>query len=122
MKFSAIVVYLISLSIFLPVMFKVRLLEKPLETKCLKVTRRDCLFLGTVIILVAVGSTWLLNYSIDLGQIDQKIGAGNIVSLSMNENPAEFKASVYRRAAGIPIVLVLGIRILAYGRTLRRQP
>ena len=122
MKSFAIVIYAISLSICLPAIFLFKLRARPLESTWIKVTRRDCLFLGTAIILMAIGSSWFLNESIDEGQISQKIAAGKALSLSIYENPAEFKATVYRQAAIIPLVLALGVRILTYGLKLGRQP
>ena len=126
MKITAIVIYAVSLTLFFPLIFRLKFLEKPKQLKfgalgTLKPTPRDFYFLGIVVVLVAIGSTFMLAHNASIGVIGRWLDGPGMSYLSVKDNAAQFKLQLYLQSAAIPFVLALGARILLYGRRLKAQ-
>ncbi|QDA56461.1 hypothetical protein [Thermomonas aquatica] len=126
MKITAFVIYVVSLALFFPLTFRLKLLEKPKQLNfgalgTLKPTPRDFYFLGVVVVLVAVGSTFILVHDVSVGVIGRWFDGPGISYLSVKDDPAQFRLQLYLKSAAIPFVLALGARILVYGRRLKVQ-
>ena len=126
MKTIAILIYIASLAVCFPLIFRLKWLEKPKSLNygvfgTLILTPRDCYFLGTVLLLGAIGSTFLLLHSVEIGVLDRWFDRPGKSQVSVKYDSAKFRTQLYLQSASIPFVMALGTRILAYGRHLGRQ-
>ena len=126
MKLLAIVVYGLSLALSLPLVFRYRLLDRPKQLSfgsfgTLALTPRDLCFTGAVLLLVAVGYTFVLLQNVRLGVIAVWFDGPTISYVSIRDDPAQFKFQLYLQSAFTPLLIAVGARIMAYGRFLRTQ-